>query len=229
MLHLAVALLPRDFGGVEDCLFRCSSIDNLITLCQVKPNCPQQWKSQESHLCQGGGAGARHSAERAESFSPASSSCLPLPERSISSWLKWNLEHFIESQFLNRSVIYIFYFFPPFSSHIFQFLHCNQSSRRNKRGKSETGSPLKYYSCIISSRLNLRVNKLQKQTANIQGRLFNRVQNDLPQQKKLWFDSYFKETHYEANKDEETHRDWPEQRKWLGPGWNRWQRRASEN
>lgn len=51
MLHLAVPSLPRDFGGVEDCLFRCSPIDNLITLCQVKSNCPKQRKSQESHLC----------------------------------------------------------------------------------------------------------------------------------------------------------------------------------
>lgn len=146
MLHLAVAPLPRDFGGVEDCLFRCSPIDNLITLCQVKSNCPKQWKSRESHLCQHGGS--VQDTLRVEIFSPASSSCLPLPERSISSRLNeiWDI-------LLNHSfwitLWYIFFFYPP-PPHTFQSLHRSQSSQWNKCGKSETGSPLKYYSCIIS-------------------------------------------------------------------------------
>lgn len=42
MLHLAVGSLPGDFGGVEDCLFRCSQINTLITLCQVKSSRPER-------------------------------------------------------------------------------------------------------------------------------------------------------------------------------------------
>lgn len=136
MLHLAVASLPRDFGGVEDCLFRCSPIDNLITLCQVKSNCPKQWKSQESHLCQ---HGSRHS------LCPVIFTCiflmsLPLPQRSISSQL---------------NAISAFYWITISESlpDIFSPTHISiltlqlfQSSLRMVR---ETGSPLKYYCCII--------------------------------------------------------------------------------
>lgn len=141
MLHLAVASFPRDFGGVEDCLFRCSPIDNLITLCQVKSNCPKQWKSQESHLCQ-------HSTSDpcVQSFSPASSSCLPLPRQSISSQLNEIQAFYWITTSESRCDI----FFPPLHISILAQQPL-QSNLWIKCGKSGTGSPLKYYWCIISS------------------------------------------------------------------------------
>lgn len=141
MLHLAVPPLPRDFGGVEDCLFRCSPIDNLITLCQVKSNCPEQWKSQESHLC-------HHSVAQTLSvssyFHQTSSSCLPSPWRSISSRLNaiWAFYWITISE--SRCDIFFSYILILTSQPF-------QSSLWIKCVESETGSPLKYSCCNIIS------------------------------------------------------------------------------
>lgn len=141
MLHLAVPSLPWDYGGVEDCLFHCSPIDNLITLCQVKSNCPKQWKSEESHLC-------HHSSAQTlcvQLFSPASSS---VPASSLTVNLisaKCNLCILLNHHFW----ITLWYIFSP---HIFILTSQPfQSSLWIKCVESETGSLLKYCCCNIIS------------------------------------------------------------------------------
>lgn len=159
MLHLAVPSLPRDFGGVEDCLFRCSPIDNLITLCQVKSNCPKQWKSQESHLC-------HQISVQTLPVCPGIFTRIFLVSASaltvnlISA--KCNLGFLLNHHFW----ITLWFFFPPYC--FILTLQPFQSSQWIKCVESETRSLLAFAAAISFhiKRLNLRINKW-KWTANI--------------------------------------------------------------